>query len=158
MVSDIDWKKVIAFTVSILIHLFVIVFVATPQVGGESVEEQINTEPDPVQVRLLPKEEKTAAEKTEADKGAPTEMSITDLVCTDEKSTYKGIGIIWWPDTGQVLEAPEFNPAYKAGIRVGDFIINDVTQVDGYVDIIVLRNYNKLTFRIKTENICFDEK
>jgi hypothetical protein len=88
------------------------------------------------------------------------EVPIPDKkVGKDCKDSFGGIGVVMNLGSGMVMEAPEWNPAYKAGIRVGDIILNneDIKGPPGTtVEVLVTRdNAHILTFNIVREIICY---
>lgn len=97
--------------------------------------------------RLGPNEEKQVAERKSGGVGE-----------TDCKDGYEGIGIhLNW--NGIVVNAPAGNPAYKAGIRVGDdFGPGDPTRHRGpagtTITVEALRGGKKMVFRVTRAKIC----
>lgn len=81
------------------------------------------------------------------------------IYCEHNNREYRGVGIIINFETSMILDAPVYYPAYKAGLRIGDFIIESppVTN-DGYADFEIIRGYDKLRFHIKVDNICFNDE
>lgn len=81
-------------------------------------------------------------------------------VCKDKSSTYMGVGLLYSETTLEVTHAPEYYPAYKSGIRVGDKLLNPHADIDsqGFITLYVLRFGKQITFRSKAEKICFTNK
>jgi len=82
--------------------------------------------------------------------------------CPDVKKIYEGVGIIYDPGTGRVLQAPPSLPAYKAGVRVGDVFVNPYPGGsngirDGIAEFDFFRSAERFTVRIPTEKICFEQ-
>lgn len=80
-----------------------------------------------------------------------------EKMCAGLDNTYLGIGIMIQPGSDTVIAAPPQYPAYKAGMRIGDYIVNPwgVVIVDGYLDYDVRRSTEILKFHVKVENICY---
>lgn len=80
-------------------------------------------------------------------------------VCKDENSTYAGAGILIEIGPDLITKAPPQYPAYKAGMRVGDFIMNplSVNVVNGYMDFRVLRHTTYMEFHVQADHICYQE-
>ena len=74
--------------------------------------------------------------------------------CLDGKA-YRGIGMQYDPDE-VVTVVPSSYPAYKAGIRLGDEILNPDFQpdADGYDLVDFKRHGKQRSLRIKTQWIC----
>jgi len=88
-------------------------------------------------------------------------IDINGNRCDSTKNLYDGVGFIYLPSTGQVLNAPTMLPAYQAGIRIGDLLLNDPDpDADGFESLVVLKFQasTPTTFHIKTIKICFKEK
>ena len=81
-----------------------------------------------------------------------------EAMCKDRANNYVGVGIMIQPGSDKITSAPHQYPAYRAGMREGDTLIDpfgsDVTP-DGYIDFTVWRNKELIKFHIKAENICF---
>jgi hypothetical protein len=80
-----------------------------------------------------------------------------EQMCEGKDNTYTGVGIMIQPGSDTVIKAPEQYPAYRAGMRVGDFIIDPfgVDIVDGYMTFKIMRHTEIMEFHIKVENICY---
>lgn len=80
-----------------------------------------------------------------------------EIMCAGKDNTYTGVGIMIQPGSDTIIKAPEQYPAYRAGMRVGDFIIDPfgVDIVDGYMDFRIMRHTEVIQFHIKVENICY---
>jgi len=73
------------------------------------------------------------------------------------KESFGGIGIQMGLYS-EVVEIPEWYPAYKAGIRLGDIILNNESirgEPGTFVSVRVLRKNEELTFIIKRGIICY---
>lgn len=78
--------------------------------------------------------------------------------CKDNE-TYDGIGVTYGIGTGQIATAPPYYPAYKAGVRVGDVVINSefITE-NGYTSFTVSRLgvSDHIHFKVKLDKICYE--
>ncbi len=82
-------------------------------------------------------------------------------MCKGKGNTYLGVGIVIQPGTDLITKAPPQYPAYKAGLREGDLLVNPFASSvtpDGYMEFTVNHNGTLTVFRIKAENICFKKK
>lgn len=151
--------KIIGIILTIILHLIVILLLIWPK-SLEKVDEPPNSEsiPKPFMVKLLPPTPPSIT--TEVLKGNTDSIlyPTDEKICEGKDRKYTGIGIIWMPGSGMVVHAPEFYPAYKAGVRMGDLIVGPIEELDGYVDFTVMRSNNRLNFHVKLESICFDEE
>ena len=82
-----------------------------------------------------------------------------DAICDGKDKNYMGVGMIIQPGSNRVTNAPEQYPAYKAGIRQGDIIIDPYgpTEVDGHIIFEVKRGSSNIRIQIKVEKICYNE-
>lgn len=94
---------------------------------------------------------------TTVDKHGKKVYKRDEVICSGKDNTYIGVGIMIQPGSDTVTSAPEQYPAYIAGMRVGDFIIDPFFSniVDGYIDFDVRRGTDILKFHIKVDNICY---
>lgn len=125
------------------------------------------------------KEEHSEAQKRSAEGSDNTTLSESegekqDTVSIDILSREEAEAIIreikcdkWFGGIGishdyfnVVHEAPEWYPAYQAGIRVDDRILSKVTrgEVGSLLNVIVSRHGSVLTFNVKRGKICYEEK
>ncbi len=84
-----------------------------------------------------------------------------EKICAGKDNKYLGVGIIIQPGSDRIISAPPQYPAYRAGLREGDLLIDPfVSEItaDGYLDFIASRNNIPIKFHIKTENICFKKE
>lgn len=136
---------------TILVHLLVLVlfldFSSTPRVDQRP-NETVDT---PVDVVLLTEAEADAM-------GPKTDPLYTadGKICPPGTKTYLGIGIVYEMDTGEITQAPDVLPAFKAGIRVGDLLLNNpFPDAAGMMYPKILRGYQQITFEIKTTQVCY---
>lgn len=96
-------------------------------------------------------------DQTPVDKHGKKIYRRDEVICSGKDNTYVGVGIMIQPGSDTVTSAPEQYPAYMAGMRVGDFILDPFSTqiVDGYIDFDVRRNTDILKFHIKVDNICY---
>ena len=137
-------------------------------------DNQANAPENVISAELLPPETESATEDKKQqtirmlkgdiyykDDTTPTLDEVDAEICNGKSDTYVGAGIIIQPGSDLVTSAPPQYPAYKAGIRVGDKLIDPFgsdVMPDGYIDFTVLRNNELIKFHIKAEKICYKNK
>jgi hypothetical protein len=96
-------------------------------------------------------------EQSASNTGPVESFPADDLFCADKSQVFLGVGVLYSRDDGMVTYAPEYYPAFRAGIRTGDLILNPDDQVDasGYITLKISRQGRSLIFRIKAEKICY---
>jgi hypothetical protein len=157
-------KRTIGITGTALIHAaLVCVFLYGPPTGrGTAQRAGSSGASEYVNVRLIPKLVSAGIQPVPStgSQAGLKGKAAEERICRDKDETYQGIGIIYAPLTLVVLEAPESYPAYKAGLREGDVLLEPRKEPDknGYVIYHVLRDNERLTFQIKQEKICFEQK
>ena len=141
---------------SLLIHAAFLLILAMSWVTPPTHKKENNTAR--IKVELI--ETKPAAkadDNTPLDKHGKKVYKRDEVICSNKDNTYVGVGLIIQPGSDTVVSAPEQYPAYIAGMRVGDFIIDPffVNIINGYLDFDVRRGIEILQFHIKVENICY---
>lgn len=68
---------------------------------------------------------------------------------------YNGIGFTYEEVSQLINDTPHDMPAYQAGIRVGDMLLDSTPTKDNKIFVRVLRYGQLLTFTIKRGKICF---
>lgn len=154
-------EKITGIVASFMLHLFLFLYLFLPPVLHKR-NTASNLEENKVEVQLLsdPKVSRNTITipKSELGLTMPSEISEDIIPCKDKASTYQGIGVLYYGPVNAVYKAPEQYPAYRAGIRVGDQLLNPGEEViNGYVDVYIQRGYEKLRFHIKIGTICFEE-
>jgi len=136
-VCIVHWGIAASFALHTVFVLWVLWSSRAPETPAAAV-------PPPMQVIALPNQKKG------------TLLDTQDLAaeCLQGK-TYVGIGLQFNLDQ-IVIIAPESYPAYKAGIRVGDEVLNPDFEpdVDGYDIVDFTRRGKHHRLRIKTQWIC----
>jgi membrane-associated protease RseP (regulator of RpoE activity) len=149
--------KILGIMGSILVHLVILISIIRAPESIPTRRLPLD-EPESIQITLIPMPSVTEskADNSDADLAAtyPTDSSI----CAGQNKTYVGVGFIMSFGSDLIIHIPEFYPAYKAGMRLGDFILNPYEPIiNGWIDFDVLRHTEKLHFHIKADNICFNE-
>ena len=105
-----------------------------------------------IEVRLIPMDK--AEDEKPLEGTVPKNATISELECTGKK--YFGIGILH--TTMVITDAPKQYAAYKAGLRIGDSIVQ-MYHENGldYLNVEIERHGTFLKFRIRKEEICFLE-
>lgn len=83
--------------------------------------------------------------------------------CPPKYKTFEGIGIIYSPFTYAVLSAPPDLPAYQAGVRVGDVMVDPYPGLhtgihDGFGDFDFFRHAERFSIHTRTVIICEEAK
>jgi hypothetical protein len=88
------------------------------------------------------------------------EPDLSSMICDGKDSAYEGVGMIIQPGSNLVISAPPQYPAYKAGIRKGDRIVDPYGPAakHGVVDFQVETRQSLRTVRIRLAKICFRSK
>lgn len=150
-------RTISALVLSVLVHLLVLSLFFYKIGEGKKTPEKKSTLETVVKLRLIPKSESPDFHVQKGNNGR-TSYPTDSLVCSGRDKTYVGIGIIFNIGSYTISHAPEYYPAFKAGVRVGDVIANPPLEiVDGYIDIEVIRGYTHLRFHVKADNICFND-
>jgi hypothetical protein len=150
-------KRTIGIVGTLLIHLSVLLYLLWPSVHSPPPPPRSTPEePKPVQVRLIPKRSLSKELKPGQEpgiNGAPDPR-----ICENKDLSYEGIGIIHSYGTELVTSAPAEYPAYRAGVRVGDMII-DLHRIEGtrFMFFRLNRHGVYFTFKVPIENICFNK-
>jgi hypothetical protein len=141
---------------SLLIHaafllILAMSWISPPAPKHENTKSWIKVEL--IETKPAPK----SKDNTPLDKYGKKVYKRDEVICSNKDNTYVGVGLIIQPGADTVLSAPEQYPAYIAGMRVGDFILDPFfTQiVNGYLDFDVRRGTEIIKFHIKVENICY---
>ncbi len=143
--------NIIAAISAVALHLLVLFALIVPH--NEEVKEQVT--------ETAKTEERKDARIIEATLFFPVETKGTgpggQQDCKQGEDFYYGIGIRHLLSSREVIEAPPSYPAFKAGIRVGDYLVDyyNLPGGDGVVHVLILRDGLKKMFRVQKENICF---
>lgn len=149
-------KRTVGIIGTLIIHLALPVYLLWPTKMYPVVPPSTSTTEHVVEVKLLPM---TAAEEAITVGDGPGINGAPDpRICAGKHKTYTGIGIIHGMGSLRIDSAPATYPAYRAGLRVGDQIV-EIYKEDGnspYMRVQVLRDGRHFKFRIKMEQICYD--
>ena len=150
-------KRMVGLVCSMFLHTSLFVYLIFPPLQIIPSQKQEQDEPKPVSVKLIPMEK--PSEDADILKGNKDALSYpTDPeICSGLDKTYRGVGVMSTFGSNMIVYAPEFYPGYKAGLRIGDYIVNDAREVNGYIDFEIRRGYTALFFHIKTDNICYND-
>lgn len=147
----------LSITASVLLHLVLILLLLLP-VFKERVPPAIPEEPQYQNVELISdasKEEELKEDEKLVDISLePWEVSGKN--CTLEKSTYVGIGIVYSLMDNTIISAPKDYPAGIAGIKEGDIVVSS-KDMNGYRDIVIMRDGVDHRFHLKMQPICYSE-
>lgn len=154
--------RIVAMLLSISLHAALLLFALySTSRGGASSEpfKKPSAAREVVEVQLIQKEQPISPPKpiTKPDGNGNGYSVIDEVVCNGKDEKYYGIGIIHGPGDGFVSSAPPQYPAYKAGVRVFDRVLQVDPQDDrrDYAQITVQRNGTRLTFHIRKDYICY---
>lgn len=145
-------RNVVGIIGSIAVHLiFVLAFLLTPQPPPPPEKQIPDSGENPINVTLLMNEEGMS-------KGTEFKQVYTfdGDPCPPNAKTYLGVGISYDRITGEIEQAPSVHPAYKAGIRVGDLLVNDpYPDEQGMMYLNIIQNNHQQTLAIKATQICY---
>lgn len=149
---------------TILVHVLVILLVMwhpkknPPPPPPPVIQQQITVDLIPYVKPAVPKTEETV-KLPDQDLKKMIQLPSDPVICKDRDNTYIGIGIRYDVSMGVITHAPEYYPGYKAGLRVGDMILNPGEDaVNGRVKLHIVRSHLTTSYTIKTEKICFQRK
>lgn len=147
-----------AIAVSIMLHLLVFFSIFHAHATPREPTTYQHTGEDGIAIQLITKQD-VPDESTTTTNGVGTLTTEEKVFCSDKDKRYKGIGITYYVKQRVVLSAPQSYPAYKAGVRVGDGVIDPgyVPNKDGTVDVIVTRDEKELHFVIMPGEICYKD-
>lgn len=152
------WSRIAGISGTLIIHLSLLLsFIIIPAIKKTPLSPPPVTEKE-ITVALLPPTTHRS-DILPANGDTETVTQVDPNICENQGKTYLGVGLRYSPFTNLIIHVPEFYPAYKAGMRVGDMLLDpDTPIVDGYLDIEVVRGYQQIHFRIKAEQICYKAK
>ena len=156
-------SRIFALVISIFIHVFAIWIL----LGIRSqISTQVARQVEDVPVRLifepeihfLPRPTITEGSGTGESEKSENRYPVDTRVCSNRDKNYLGIGMLYNVGSNLVTYVPTFYPAYMAGIRIGDFLLNPEEPIrDGHIDLRFIRGYTEHRLRIKAELICFNQ-
>jgi hypothetical protein len=157
-------KRVVGVIGTVLVHATVVLILLWSSIIKSCGDGESSTPSQPplLEVRLISKSSDDISIQSTLGKDSRMGMdgNPDPRICNDKDASYIGIGIIYSIFTAVVLSAPSDYPAYKAGIRVDDILLDPHTPADkdGYVIYRILRGKDQLLFRVKQERICYEEE
>jgi len=149
----------LSIVISLLCHIGVVISAITPQ---EPISTSVTAPENRMAIKLLPPEQlatiRPAFLKSD-EYYKPTHHPYSkEGICEGKDKNYIGIGMMIQPGTRLVINVPEMYPAYRAGIRVNDVIVDPYGPVidrAGYIEFGVERDNVISRVRIKAEKICY---
>lgn len=151
--------SIVGIAATLLLHLALAVaalWVPERPKGASGPPLPVAAEPRSLQVRLLPPDAATE-EKQEGD--SHMSAGIREEKCSSKGDTYLGVGIVHNIGSGIISSAPPSYPAYKAGIREGDALIEMYRLPStNRMRLVVQRGGQTISRTIKMEQICFSER
>ena len=139
---------------TILVHLMVLVLFLEFSSNSQPDKQVDNPANNPVNVMIL-LDVAVPPEGSDATTNEPL-YTADGKVCPPGAKTYLGVGFVYETDTGEIHQVPTVLPAYKAGIRTGDLLLNDpYPDAAGMMYIKILRGYKQINFEIKAAEICY---
>jgi len=154
-----NWSRTIGISGTLIIHLSLLLqFIVIPVLKKPPPPPPPGNQQE-VEVTLLPPVEHKSIILPPIDAPAEIIAQVDPDICKNQSDSYMGVGFKYSPFTALIIHVPEYYPAYRAGIRLGDMILDpDTPIVNGYLDIEIMRGYQQMHFRIKAEKICFKPK
>jgi predicted metalloprotease with PDZ domain len=148
----------VGIAATLLLHLaLAVTLLWTPERVKGQPEQPLPTavEHKALQVRLLPPDAPT---KETHEGSSPESGSIHEEKCSSKGNTYLGIGVVHNIGSGIISSAPVDYPAYKAGIREGDVLVEMYRLPStNKMYVSVTRNGRTITRTITMKQICFRE-
>ncbi len=151
------------FALSIAISLFLhMCFVLSTITVKEPIKTPTPATEKQVAVKLLapeaPPRTRPASLKSDEYYKPSSRPYDDEKICEGKDKNYVGIGMMIQPGTRRVINVPVMYPAYRAGIRPNDVIVDPygpVIKDDGYIEFEVERDKVISRMRIKAEKICY---
>lgn len=144
--------KVFGIVCTLVIHLAVLFFAIF---SFEEEKKERPKEPPKetsLSVRLLKPEQKQKEPPKKSEGFVPDKT-----VCESKHPSYEGIGIVHQLGTSMIIMAPEQYPAYQAGIRVGDMIVEMYKIPNSNLMFVEVNRHGvNLSFKVKRQKICYD--
>lgn len=87
------------------------------------------------------------------------EKKTEETECPNDR-WYGGVGMVHNSQTGEVLDAPKGYPAYVAGVKVGDYILNphELRGEPGYdAHLLLKRDGEEIIIVVTREKICLEK-
>lgn len=157
-----NYENINGLILSILLHCIIAFFIVSAGVKDEAGQKKPKKESS--YVDLVATESKQP-KKSEQSKENESEVAIktskaSDPIqkefCSSSDKNYKGIGMIFDDFSNIILTVPEYYPGYKAGLRIGDTILQDsVINTPDTLTLTVKRDNKELKFSISKEKICY---
>jgi len=146
-------RRVVGLVASVLLHLiFLVALLIRPDLTGAGKPAMADLEENVIHISMMgdmikPKETGDG-ESTNDDEDR----------CANGTKKYNGVGFIYSRETGIISDVPETTPAYKAGIREYDVLMNptDGDLPPGPATIVIMRYGVSMSFVIETTKICYD--
>lgn len=126
----------------------------------EKKEEQKSEQKQQQNARLKDNNENTdKLELTKTDQNGAYAKVVDPSKCDAAGLNYTGIGITYSTFTQRIIDAPTSYPAYQAGIRANDTLVNPKSAPDaeGYVTVRIIRDDLEMVFKIKQTKICYED-
>lgn len=158
-------NRTIGLAATVLLHALLLVFwihrpaSGTPPPAGKANEVEVTLLPPTSSFTAMPAVAKPEPVLADGEPMPPTGVPGQAVVaCNEKHKKYQGIGIVYNPFTGIVLQAPTAYPAYKAGIRAGDRALMFMPSEDGHLLVDMQRKSGeRFSVYIKPLSICYDE-
>lgn len=154
----IDKSLLVAWSASILLHSLLVLTLIRPGVDAvDTSEPMVNR---PIFVDLLPPNTESKDLISDSrDIAVDQTYPLDSLICGDKIKSYRGAGLLYSTFTNLVSYAPEYYPAYKSGIRVGDKLLNPgaFANANGIMTLYIDRDGKILTFDVPVAEICYNQ-
>lgn len=162
--KDSNYKAftIVAIICSLLLHSIIFVFVYAS--SHDNSEPHNKTEEVSTMSFLPLVDEPTSSDEDVTGNIPKQQITITNDVtqnemhlCADNDKTYMGAGFTFTPFNGEIIDAPSYYPAYKAGIRIGDVLLNTDAKIDskGFISFNILRDHFTHVYLVRADKICF---
>jgi hypothetical protein len=151
-----------AFVYSVLLHALLLGIAALhrtdPPPAGDQGEDSQKMESDYESIKDKPVEVSIVDVPNHLLEDEAAAQAAWDKHLEDCSSWYGGIGLMVNPETNEVIKVYPRYPAYRYGIREGDFLETEPRgEVGTIADVWVRRGDQELDFQIPREKICTED-
>lgn len=158
-----NWRtRSVGMVLSLLLHALALLFLLPPSISKSTSDKNSGAVDGDDVVFIDPSIHYNLAETNKTTELFKEAIEQRDL-CKDASANFVGLGIRWYPATGIVTHVAKGYAAQKAGLLVGDRIINTESLAGDFADKDVgklvtlhIERYNvRLRISVRLEKVCF---